>query len=429
MRRAIPASGRPAQRRQQLVSASEVTPDLIEVERARDAVLERAAPLAAEPVPLRGALGRVLAEAVAADEPVPGFDSSAMDGFAVRARDTRGARPGAPVALRLTGESRAGEPAKSILREGEALRISTGAMVPAGADSVVRLEDTRVDDGLVLVETEAQAMRDIRRAGEDIGAGETVLEPGTMIGPAELGVLAAVGRPTIPCHRRPRVHVVTTGDELLGPGEEMRPGGVRNSNAYSIPALAEWAGAEVVGVGSAADDPGATRSAIEPALDSDVAVICGGVSVGGHDHVKGALGALGVERSFWGVALKPGKPTWFGARGDTLVFGLPGNPAAAMVTFVLLVRPALAALSGMRPRRRRTLARLACDYEKRPGRAHAVRCRLELRDDGWHAWPTGEQGSHLLTSMVGADCLAMIPTESGPVRAGRLVEVELIGRG
>jgi molybdopterin molybdotransferase len=158
-------------------------------------------------------------------------------------------------------------------------------------------------------------------------------------------------------------------------------------------------------------------------------VICGGVSVGEHDHVKQALEDLGVERSFWGVALKPGRPTWFGTRGDTLVFGLPGNPVSAMVTFLLLVRPALVALSGGDPERHRTTAMLAGDYEKRPGRAHAVRCSLELREDGWLARPTGEQGSHILTSMLGADCLAMIPTEVASLRAGDPVQVELIGPG
>ena len=209
----------------------------------------------------------------------------------------------------------------------------------------------------------------------------------------------------------------------------MRPGGVRNSNAYSVPALAQLAGAEGAGAASVPDDPDATREAIAAALDSDVVVICGGVSVGEHDHVKAAFAELGVEGSFWGIALKPGKPTWFGTRGDTLVFGLPGNPVSAMVTFLLLVRPALAALSGADPERHRTTARIAEDYEKRPGRAHAVRCRLELREDGWHARPTGKQGSHILTSMLGADCLALIPREAGSLSAGEPVVVELLERG
>jgi molybdopterin molybdotransferase len=401
---------------------------LIEIERARDLVLERAAVLEAERVPLHAALGRVLDEDAVSEEPVPGFDNSAMDGFAVRALDTAGAGPGSPVALRDAGESRAGHPAGSALRQGEAIRISTGAPVPVGADAVVRVEDTRCEDGRVLVEAEVVAGRDIRRAGEDIGAGEGVLRRGTRIGPAELGVLASLGLSSVRCHLRPRVRVLTTGDELIEPGEEMPPGGVRNSNAYAIPALAERAGAEVVGVDRVPDDPEATREAIAASLDADVVVICGGVSVGEHDHVKRALAELGVEEAFWGIALKPGKPTWFGSRGDTLVFGLPGNPVSAMVTFLLLARTALAVLGGGSPERHQTTARLARDYEKRPGRAHAVRCGLELRGDGWHARPTGKQGSHILTSMLGADCLAMIPTGAASLRAGDPVQVELIER-
>lgn len=401
-------------------------PKLIELEQARDAVLARVTPLGAEPVRLRAALGRRLAEDVSAGEPVPALDNSAMDGFAVRAADTRGASPEAPVALRLVGESRAGRPTEAPLEPGEAIRISTGAVVPEGADAVVRVEATGEENGTVLVEEAVEAGRDVRRAGDDIRSGATVIAEGTPLGPTELGVLASLGATDVSCRRRPRVCVLTSGDELLEPGEEMRPGGVRNSNAYSVPALAEEAGADVVVAGPAPDELGATRAAIEAALDADVVVVCGGVSVGEHDHVKRALAELGVEESFWGVALKPGRPTWFGTRGETLVFGLPGNPVSAMVTFVLLVRPALAALAGGRDGRKRVEARLASDYDKLPGRAHVVRCRLELRRDGWQAWPTGPQGSHILTSMLGADCLAIIPTEAGAIRAGERVEVELL---
>lgn len=400
---------------------------MIEVERARDAVLGHAAPLASEEVPLRRALGRVLAEESRSDELVPSFDNSAMDGFAVRAKDTRGAVPDAPVTLRIAGESRAGRPAEVAVDACEAMRISTGAMIPAGANAVVPVEDTRIEDGRVLVHGAIEAGRYVRHAGEDIGVGDAVLSSGTLIGPAEMGVLASLGRATVCCRGRPRVNVLTTGDELLGPDEPMRPGGVRDTNGYSIPALVTQAGAELVGVGSAADDPEATRAAIAPAIDADVAVLCGGVSVGEYDHVKDALAALGVEQRFWGIALKPGRPTWFGTRGDVLVFGLPGNPVSAMVTFVLLVRPALIALAEGRPERQRTMAKLACDYEKNPGRAHAIRCRLELHEDGWYARPFARQGSHVLTSMLGADCLALVPTDAGTVRAGEPIEVELLG--
>lgn len=401
---------------------------LIELEEARSAVLERCAVLSTgRPAPY-AALGMALAGDLAAAEPVPGFDGSAMDGFAVRAGDTRGAKRGSPAVLSLNGESRAGAPATHPLGAGEAFRISTGAMVPKGADAVLRVEDASLEGDRVLVEAEVEPGRDIRRAGEDIEAGETVLTAGTRIGPAELGVIVSLGCETVECHRRPRVHVLASGDELLEPGEEMRPGGVRNSNAYTLSALAERAGAEVCGSGRMADEPEATRAAIGAALGADVVLISGGVSVGEHDHVKGALADLGVEERFWGVALKPGRPTWFGTREGTLVFGLPGNPVSAMVTFLLLARPALATLGGWEPRRWRTTARLGRDYEKAPGRTHAVRCAMELGEDGWMVEPTGAQGSHILTSMLGAECLALMPAEAELVRAGERVDVELIGR-
>lgn len=401
--------------------------ELIELEEAQRLVLEQAAVLETGDVPLRGALGLRLAEDVISPEAVPSFDNSAMDGFAVRAEDTRGAGAGTPALLRVAGESRAGHPWAGTLRSGEAARISTGAAVPEGADAVVRVEETAARDGEVAIQAEVSPGCDIRRAGEDIAAGEAVLSAGARVGPAEIGVLASVGAASLACHRRPCVSVLVSGDELLEPDQPMRPGGVRNSNAYSLPALAEWAGAEARLAGSAADDLDATRQAIAAALDADVLVISGGVSVGAHDHVKQALADLGVTEHFWGVSLKPGKPAWFGSRAGTLVFGLPGNPVSAMVTFTLLVRPALTVLSGGKHEARRTTARLARDYDKRPGRTHAVRCRLELHGDGWHAEPFERQGSHVLTSMLGADCLAIIPAASGPLEAGEPVEIELLG--
>ena len=400
---------------------------LIEPLEARRLVLERATPLGAEPVPLRAALGRVLAADVESPHPVPGFDNSSMDGFAVRAVDTLGASAAAPVALRLADESRAGRPAQSSLDRGQAIAISTGAMVPDGADSVVRVEDTSTRNGRVEVSVEVEPGNNVRRSGDDIKPGAPVLRRGTTIGAAELGVLASVGTAEVSCARRPRTRVLTTGDELLEPGDAMRPGGVRNSNAYSIPALALGAGAEVVAVETVRDDPAATRTAIEAALQADVAVISGGVSVGQHDLVKAALDALGVEQVFWRVALKPGKPTWFGmAPGGALVFGLPGNPVSAMVTFLLFVRPAIRALLGAGQRTERVFAILDENLPKPPGRAHAVRCSLELRDDGWHARPTGDQDSHVLTSMLGADALAIVPTEGDAPLAGERVEIELL---
>jgi molybdopterin molybdotransferase len=404
-----------------------VPDELIEIEEAKRLVLERTAPLPAERVPLPEALGRVLAVDVGASDPVPGFDNSAMDGFAVRAADTGAASAEAPVRLTVVDESRAGRPATRGLGPGEAILISTGAKVPEGADAVVRVEDTSAADGRVEVAVAVDAGRNVRRVGEDVRAGENVLERGSLLGPAELGVLASVDRPSVECTRRPRVSVVVTGDELQEPGVPLAPGGIRNSNAYTIPALVERAGAEVAGLETVSDAPASTRAAIERALDADVVVVSGGASVGRHDHVRRAFAELRVEKVFWGIGLRPGRPTAFGAHPEgALVFGLPGNPVSAMVTFLLLARPAIDALLGVDPQRFSATAILAEEYPKKPGRAHAVRCRLELRDDGWHARPTGEQGSHILTSMLGADCLALIPTESGTVSAGERVRIEML---
>jgi molybdopterin molybdotransferase len=399
----------------------------IEIEQAREIVMGCVEPLGEETVALSEALGRVLAEDIRSEEDVPGFDSSAMDGFALRSADVTEA---SAAGLAIVGESRAGHPSDRIIESGQAIAISTGAAIPVGADAVVPVEQTNHLDGLVQVLGEVEPGANIRRAGEDMRAGETALAAGAMLGPAELGVLASIGCAAPHCFRRPRVGILVTGDELVEPGEPLGRGAIYNSNAHSIAALVREAGGLVTGRASVRDDPLGTRAAIASALESaEVLVICGGVSVGEHDHVKASLAELGVSERFWGIALKPGKPTWFGTHGRTLVFGLPGNPVSAMVTFALLAAPAVLALGGAPADCRRTSATITRDYDKQPGRAHAVRCRLSRGDSGWLAEPTGPQGSHILTSMLGADALAMIPSASGPVSAGEQVEVELLRAG
>ncbi len=403
---------------------------LVEVDDARRIVLSAAKPLELEQVALgASALGRVLGEDVVADAPLPPFENSAMDGFAVRAEDLAGAGAANPVTLRLVGESRAGRPAVAAVEAGQAIAISTGAMMPAGADAVLRLEDARPRNGATVQALSAPGRGlFVRRAGEDLMAGQSALAAGTVLGPAALGVLASLGRSTIPCVRRPRLSVLVSGDELLSPGEPTRVGAIRDASSWSISALAQRGGAEVAAAARVGDDPAASRVAIEAAMKGvDVAVICGGVSVGAHDHIRPTLAALGVTERFWGLALKPGAPTWFGTSGEVLVFGLPGNPVSAMVTFILLVGPALRAMLGRGQATDRASAILDVDHPKPPGRAHAVRCRLRLESDGLHAVPTGPQGSHVLTSMLGADALAMIDSASAGVRAGERVPVECLG--
>jgi molybdopterin molybdotransferase len=392
--------------------------DLISIADARRRVLETVTRLGDEEVPLDLALGRVLAEEVTSAIDVPPFDSSGMDGYALIA--------GPESELQVIDEARAGHPASEALRAGTAIRISTGATMPEGANAVVPVERSEGGTGRVRVpETEAGA--NVRRAGEDIRSGDTVLRAGTVLGPAELGVAASVGRASLRCARRPRVTVLATGDELTPPGEPLAPGRIYGSNGFALSAQVERAGAALTGSGTVPDTPDGTREAIHAALErADVVIISGGVSVGPHDHVKDALHDLGVEERFWGVRLRPGKPTWFGTRDGTLAFGLPGNPVSAMVTFQLFARPALAALQGADPDAPRVTAEMAHPVTRNPRREEAVRVRLRQGEHGLVAESTGEQGSHMLTSMLGADGLALVAPGDGELAAGERVEVELL---
>jgi molybdopterin molybdotransferase len=398
--------------------------DLIAIAEARRLVLEAVRPLPAEEVALTEALGRVLAEDVASQISVPPFDSSAMDGYAVIA--------GEPAELDVVAESRAGHPASAIVSQGKAIAISTGAELPEGATAVVPVEHTEQVDGRVSVPA-AETGANIRRSGEDIAAGEVVLRAGDRLGPAEVGVAASVGRAALRCARRPRVALLVTGDELTEPGQPLAPGGIYSSNGYALSAQVERAGAELVVRERVPDSAEATRAALGAALEAaDVVVVSGGVSVGPHDHVKGALAALGAQERFWGIRLRPGKPVWFGTRegagaAEALAFGLPGNPVSAMVTFQLFVRPALAALQGADPSATRTTALLDRPIPRNKRREQAVRVRLTAGERSWLASPTKDaQGSHVLTSMLGADALALIAPGDGEAPKGERVEVELL---
>ena len=395
--------------------------DLISIDEARRRVLAAVTRLGNEDVPLDRALGRVLAEDVTSGIDVPPFDSSGMDGYALIA--------GPETELEVIGEARAGHPAAETVRPGTAIRISTGAVVPEGADAVIPVERTTAVKGaesrVRVAEIEAGA--NIRRAAEDIALGAVVLRAAAILGPAELGVAASVGRASLRCAQRPRVFILITGDELTPPGEPLAPGGIYGSNGFALAAQVERAGGALAGRSTVPDTPEGTRAAIGDALEAaDVVIVSGGVSVGPHDHVKDAFHDLGVEERFWGVRLRPGKPTWFGTRGDTLAFGLPGNPVSAMVTFQLFARPALAALQGAEPDAARAPAVLAQAVARNPRRDETVRVRLRQSDDGLVAEPTGAQGSHMLTSMLGADGLALIPHGDGELAAGERVEVELL---
>ena len=380
-------------------------------------MLAEVRPLAGERVALDESLGRVLAEDVTSAGDLPPWDNSAMDGFAVGSLEAG--------SLPVVGESRAGRPFEGSVRPGEAVRISTGAALPDGTLAVVPVERVR-DAGHTVEVPESNPGAHVRRAGEDVQAGDVVVRAGAAVGAAELALLAAVGRAEIACAPRPRVALLATGDELVEPGEPLGPGQIRNSNTRAMRAQALAAGAEIVLEGVVRDDPERTRAFLKRALEADVVCVTGGVSVGPHDHVKPALAQLGVEERFWRVALKPGKPTWFGVQGDKLVFGLPGNPVSAMVTFHLFVRPALRALQGAATTDTRVAAVLDSALPRNESRDEVVRCRLHAADDGWHVTPTGPQGSHVLSSMVGAEALALVEAGAGEIAAGERLPVELL---
>ena len=396
---------------------------MITIAHARELVAAATTPLGVETVAIADARDRVLAEDLRAAGDVPPFPCSAMDGYAVA--------PGpAGRTLEVVGESRAGAPAAQPLGPDEAIRISTGGAIPAGATAVIPQENVDAGNGSILTRSQVEEGDHIRGRGEDMRAGTTVLHAGSVLGAAELGAAVAAGAGAVSVARRPRVQVLSTGDELKAPGEPLGPGEIHNSNGPMLVALAAHQGAVCAPPARLPDDRAATEAGLARALETaDVVIVSGGVSVGPHDHVKPALAELGVEQVFWRVALQPGKPTWFGRRGTRLVFGLPGNPVSAVVTFGLFVRPALAALQGRAAERLLVPeAVLATPVRRNPDRDQALRVRLERQDGMLMATPNGPQGSHIVTSLLGADALALVPAGEGELEAGTTVTLEPLPR-
>ncbi|MCZ7663721.1 MAG: molybdopterin molybdotransferase MoeA [Thermoleophilia bacterium] len=400
---------------------------MISIAEARALILAEARPLPPERRALTDSLGGVLAEPIAAPHHVPPFDNSAMDGFAVRAVDTAGAGPEHPVALIMRDTIPAGADSWADVGPGEAAKIMTGAALPPGADAVVEVEASEEVGGKVRLFREVVPGTSVRLAGEDVAAGDVVLQPGDPIGPAEIGILASLGFPEVLVCRRPRVAIISTGSELVEVDQPLRPGQIRNSNSYTLEAQCRQLGLEPDRLGIAPDDYEATRALVERGLAYDVLITSGGVSVGEFDFVKDVQDALGVERRLWGVAMKPGKPLAFGVREGCLVFGVPGNPVAAMVSFELFVRPALMRLMGhrrvLRPTHRAVLEE---DVANRYGRVHVMRARAWREGDVWHASSTGPQGSGILRSMVKANGLVFIPDDVGVLRAGETADMVLL---
>jgi molybdopterin molybdotransferase len=369
----------------------------------------------------------VVADDVFAPFSIPPFDNSAMDGFAVQARDTSQAGSSRGVELMVVETIAAGEVATHRMESGQAIKIMTGAPIPEGADAVVQSEHTRETTGSVQILEPVKTGKNIRRAGEDVTAGARALAAGSVLGPAEVGLLVGLGLSSVSVNRRPRVAIVSTGSELVELGQELGPGQIHNSNGYVLCALCRQLGVEADMLGIVPDDYEATRAALAKGLERDVLITSGGVSVGEFDFVKEVHAELGVRQLLWGVAMKPGKPLVFGVRGSTLVFGLPGNPASAMVSFELFVRPALLRLMGHR-KTSRPLRKAVVDEDLRntSGRVHVVRVRAWKEGNTWRASTTGDQSSARLRSMVGANGLILVPETAEGVRAGEEVDLLLL---
>ena len=393
---------------------------LIEYPEAERLVLENASRLPAEDVPLLEARGLALAEDVRARFDSPPFDNSAVDGYAVRSADAVAGR-----SFRVVDEAPAGRPAAKSISAGEAIKIFTGGVIPEGADAVVMVENTTGwGEGFELKKA-AVPGQNVRKSGEDVRGGAVILRGGTEVGPPEIALAATQGYGELTVYRRPKVVVLSTGTELVEPGaRDLWPGEIYDSNSFALIAQARELGAEARRISAPSDEADLIRDAVREALTTaDVVVTSGGVSVGEKDLVKGTMLELGVRQVFWGVKFKPGKPLFFGVRGDVRLFGLPGNPVSAMVCFELFVRPALMRMMGREDKKRpRIEVYFQEDIKNSFGRMHAMRVSLERTEKGWLARSVGAQGSGLVSSLTRADALALIGPETEGARAGEPVE-------
>jgi molybdopterin molybdotransferase len=404
---------------------------VISVEEARERILSRISTLDTERVDLPSALRRVLSEDLLATRDIPPWSNSSMDGYALRSDDTRTAGADAPARLTVGGRVAAGAVAERALESGEAFRIFTGAPLPEGADSVIPQEDVTLDDTTLLIPRRVRPGDFVRPRGEDMRTGERVLQRGRTLGPAEIGLLATLGRAQVNVVKRPRVGILSTGDEIVDLGETPGRGQIPNSNTYSLAAQVAEAGALPVNLGIARDRLEDIETRLGWGLACDVLISSAGVSVGEHDFVKAALAQLGAEQHLWLVDMRPGKPVAFATIAAGLkrllpVFALPGNPVSAMVTFELFVRPALLRMAGhLRLDRPRITARALAPIANPGSRRGYLRVTLTSEDGLWGARLTGDQGSGILRSMVAADGLAVVPGDT-TIEPGGQVDVLML---
>ncbi len=416
---------------------------MISVEEALERILGYVDVLGSEEKPILEALGQVLDEDITSSFDIPPLDNTAMDGYAVRAEDTRGASPESPVELQVSGEVAAGYVFEGEVAPGTAVRIMTGAPVPAGADTIVPFEETdepfdkapeqarRLEATAVKVFKEARPGANIRRAGEDVSKGQTLMRRGTVLRPSETGVLASVGKARVRVIRRPVVAVLSTGDELVEVGEERPATKIYDSNAYSVGALVQRYGGVPRLLGIAKDTVEALTAKIHEGMDADMIVTSAGVSRGDYDIVKDVLAREG-EIDFWTVAMKPGKPLAFGCfeKDGRRVphIGLPGNPVSSMVTFELFGRPALMKMMGKTDWRRSVVRAIAEEriVNRNDPRLFYARCIVTERDGSYYASLTGAQGSGMLTSMVSANALTLMPPDVDVVEPGEEIDVLML---
>jgi len=407
----------------------------LSVAEAQDSILAAVSTLSRETLPLADALGRVLAEPVVSSRILPPADCSAMDGYALAAESTRAASVEAPALLPVVYEVAAGGQAPRSLEPGQAARIFTGAPIPPGADSVVMQEYVEREGDSIRIAQPVPLADHVRRAGEDLEKGTVVLEEGSEIRAPQIGLLASLGRAVVAVHRRPRVAIFSSGDELVEPDGDIAGGRIVTSNSYTLSALCREVGADPIYLGIARDRPEDLASHFRAAMVADCIVTSAGVSVGDHDHVKGVLDELGCELIFWGVQIKPGHPIAFGRfPGDPtsgapgpFVFGLPGNPVSAAVTFEQFVRPGLRRMLGHRACFRATVpARLGTRLRKKAGRLNFIRVQLEQRDGELWASSTGNQGSGVFRSMSLAHGLLVFPSEATELAEGTEVIVQIV---
>ncbi|MDY6795709.1 MAG: molybdopterin molybdotransferase MoeA [Actinomycetota bacterium] len=401
---------------------------MLSIREARGRVLEAVRRLEIVETALLDSLGMTLAEEAVAGNDIPPFDNSAMDGYAIRVADIEGASRDEPVELSVLGDLPAGRVPQVTVGEGQALRIMTGAPMPRGADTVIPVESTQAREESVLILEALEKGWHVRLAGEDVREGETVLEPGIAVGPAEIGMLASLGYGKVRCYRRAVAGIIATGDELVGVDQELSPGKIRESNSYTTYGMVLEAGAEPRRLGMVKDEASALEDLIMRNMDEvDLFITSGGVSVGDYDMVKDVLGKLG-EMNFWKVSMRPGKPQAFGHIHGKPLFGLPGNPVSVMVSFEQFVRPALLKMMGRKELLRpEVTAVMDTPIGRKRGRTELVRVVLEWREGRYHAIVTGPQGSGILRSMVLGNGLAIIGEDVGRLEPGAEVTVQLLG--